>query len=162
MRVSLTALGIAALGLLAVGCESSARPSAYAETRAAPGTCLEWTGQPVERTCVPRIARADAPLVVEIEERCGACGSTAERCTVSIEGRSITLSLDGKACEPAQGAQCTEACAKSRIRCSIPALSEGKYRIQYADASGRLDYVELVQDPTATTSCTLEDAPKGG
>lgn len=159
-RRVLSVVSFLALGLVAA-CEEQQAQFPLARP-AAPGTCLDWVGQPVDRTCVPRVARADAPLVLEIEERCGACGSTAERCTVTVDGKSVTLSLDGKACEPKVGAQCTEACAKSRIRCQIPPLSEGKYTVRYGDASGAVDTLSVVQQPDATTSCILDDAPKGG
>ena len=87
-------------GLLALAaCTPDGTPPQIPLARlAAPGTCAEWTGQPVERTCIPRMALAGAPLDLEIEERCGACGTTAERCTVSLEGHVLTFSLDGKTC----------------------------------------------------------------
>ena len=128
---------------------------------AAPGTCLEWAGQPVDRTCIPRMARADAPLVLEIEERCGACGSTADKCTVTVDGKSVTLSLDGKACEPLEGMPCAESCSKRRIKCEIPALSEGKYNVRYGDAAGEAETITVVQQPDAVTACLLDDV-KGG
>src|SRR4051794_26009198 len=94
---------------------------------AAPGTCSEWVAQPVDRTCIPRMATADAPLVLEIEQRCGACGSTSERCTVSLEGRTLTLSLDGKTCEPPAGGSCRGGfCAEKRARRNRPPPPGGR------------------------------------
>jgi hypothetical protein len=122
-----------------------------------PGTCAEWTSQPVERSCLPRTAMAGAPLVLEIEERCGACGNTAERCTVSVEGRVLNLSLDGKTCEPPAGVACQEACAKHRIRCEVPPLDEGRYIVRYGDPGGRVDIFDVVSRRDAPTACTLDE-----
>lgn len=128
----------------------------------APGTCSEWKGQPVDRSCVPRVARAGAPLVLEIEERCGACGTTAESCTVSLEGRTLTLSLDGKTCEPPAGTACGEACARNRVRCKVPPLDEGRYVVRYADTGGRIDSLDVVSAHDAATACSLEDVVATG
>jgi hypothetical protein len=162
-RASLIAMGLA-LAAFAVACSpGDAAPARIALARPAePGTCAEWTGQPVDRTCLPRMARAGAPLELEIEERCGACGSTADTCTVSLEGRTLTLSLDGKACEPPTGVSCSESCAKHRVRCKIPALSEGRYVVRYGDPGGRVDSLDVVLRRDAATRCSLEDAPTGG
>lgn len=123
-------------------------------TPAAPGKCKEWIGQPVDRTCIPRIAMADRPLVLEIEERCGACGTTAEQCSVTLEGRTITLSLDGKACEPPAGMACRETCGRNRVQCKIPALPEGRYTVLYGDTSGRVDHFDATSGD-GPTACRL-------
>ncbi len=126
------------------------------------GSCSEWVGQPVDRTCIPRMAMADHALALEIEERCGACGSTAERCTVSLEGRTLTLSLDGKTCEPAPGASCREGhCGKNRVRCNVPPLPEGRYQVRYGDTGGRVDTLDVVVGQGAAKACALEDATGG-
>ncbi len=158
-RRLLSVLTVLGIGLLAA-CEE--RQAQFPMARpAAPGTCIDWAGQPVDRSCIPRLARADAPLVMELEERCGSCGSTAEKCTVTVDGKSVVLSLDGRACEPKEGTQCTESCSKHRIRCQIPPLSEGKYNVRWGDASGEFETLTVVQQPEATTSCILDDV-KGG
>jgi hypothetical protein len=108
------------------------------------------------------MARAGAPLELEIEVRCGACGTTADTCTVSVEGRTLTLSLDGKTCEPPAGFACREACARRRVRCKLPALAEGRYVVRYGDPGGRVDSLDVVLRRDAATSCSLEDAPTGG
>ncbi len=165
MRTRACLLG-AALGLLglAPACNpSDGAPPQIALSRAPdPGTCAEWTGQPVDRSCLPRMARAGAPLVLEIEERCGACGTTADTCTVSVEGRTLTLSLDGKTCEPPAGFACREACGRKRVRCKVPALDEGRYMVRYGDPGGRVDSLDVVLRRDAATTCSLEDAPSGG
>ncbi|MBS2013646.1 MAG: hypothetical protein JST00_12200 [Deltaproteobacteria bacterium] len=159
-RRLLTTIAFLTLGL-AAACEE--RQAQFPIARpAAPGTCIDWAGQPVDRTCIPRMARANAPLALEIEERCGACGSTAETCTVTVDGKSVVLSLDGKACEPKEGTQCTESCSKRRIRCQVPPLSAGKYNVRYGDAAGEVETVTVVDQPDATTTCILDDAAKGG
>jgi len=104
------------------------------------------------------MALADTPLFLEIEERCGPCGSTAERCKVSVEGRTLTLSLDGKTCEPAAGASCGDTCGRNRVRCAIPPLPEGRYRVQYGDTSGKTDSLDVTSRGDAATVCTLDDA----
>jgi hypothetical protein len=152
-----------ALVMAAAACTpgDGAPPQIALARPAAPGTCAEWTGQPVDRTCLPRMALAGAPLVLEIEERCGACGSTAEQCTVSLEGRTLTLSLDGKTCEPPAGIACSEACAKNRVRCKIPPLEEGRYMVRYGDPGGRVDSLDVVLSREAATTCALDDVPGG-
>ena len=128
----------------------------------APGTCSEWKSQPVDRACIPRTAMAGAPLVLEIEERCGVCGTTAESCTVSVEGRTLTFSLDGKTCEPPAGVACSEACGKNRVRCKVPPLDEGRYVVRYGDTGGRVDSLDVVARRDAATACSLEDVVVGG
>jgi hypothetical protein len=151
----------AAVGVF--GCNPEAAPPQITLARLPePGTCAEWTGQPVDRTCLPRMARAGAPLELEIEERCGACGTTADRCTVSLEGRTLTLSLDGRTCEPPPGVSCREVCARNRVRCKVPALAEGRYMVRYGDPGGRVDSLDVVLRRDAATSCSLEDTPAGG
>jgi hypothetical protein len=100
---------------------------------------------------------ADTPLVLEVEERCGACGTTAEACNVSVEGRTLILSLDGKTCEPPAGVACREACAKNRVKCKVPALPEGRYVVRYGDPGGRVDSLDVVPSRDAPTACTLDD-----
>jgi len=157
-----TCVALVFLALVAACSPSEMRGPIALAGPAAPGTCVEWNGQPVDRTCIPRMARADEPLVLEIEERCGACGSTVERCGVVVDGRTLTLSLDGKACEPAAGTHCPETCAKNRIRCQVPPLPEGKYEVRYGDTSGRLDVLEVAPSPGAATTCALDDGAAGG
>jgi hypothetical protein len=127
------------------------------------GMCSAWVAQPVERTCIPRMAMADRVLVLEIEQRCGACGSTAERCSVAVEGRTITLSLDGKTCEPKEGASCAaDYCARNRARCSIPPLGEGRYQVRYGDTGGRVDSLDVVVRDDVPTTCILGEEGAGG
>jgi hypothetical protein len=156
--------GVASLAALTAACTpgDGAPPQIALARQLAPGTCAEWTGQPVDRTCLPRMARAGAPLVLEIEERCGACGTTAETCSVSLEGRTLTLSLDGKTCEPPAGTACSEACGKNRVRCKIPALDEGRYVVRYGDPGGRVDSLDVVYSNDAATTCALEEIRTGG
>ena len=148
-----------------VGCtpgEAGPAPQIALARPPAPGTCSEWHGQPIDRSCLPRMAKAGAPLVLEIEERCGACGATAESCTVSLEGRTLTLSLDGKTCEPPTGIACSEACAKNRVRCRVPPLDEGHYVVRYADTGGRVDSLDVVWGRDAAIACSLDDAGGSG
>ena len=162
-RACLVAAALGVLGLAPSCNPSDGAPPQIALSRTPdPGTCAEWTGQPVDRSCLPRMARAGAPLVLEIEERCGACGTTADMCTVSVEGRTLTLSLDGKTCEPPAGFACREACGRKRVRCKVPALDEGRYMVRYGDPGGRVDSLDVVLRRDAATTCSLEDAPSGG
>jgi len=158
------AFAFGGLAVFASACSPSdvAAPQIALTRPQEPGTCAEWTGQPVDRTCLPRMALAGAPLELEIEERCGACGSTADTCSVSLEGRTLTLSLDGKTCEPPPGSSCREACARNRVRCKVPPLSEGRYMVRYGDPGGRVDSLDVVLRRDAATKCSLEDAPAGG
>ena len=151
-----------ALAWSAIGCTPDGPPPEIARAMPPkPGTCADWTGQPVERTCIPRMAQAGVPLDLEIEERCGACGTTAERCTVSLEGHVLTFSLDGKTCEPPAGAACRDVCGKNRVRCKVPPLDEGRYQIQYGDTSRHVDTFDVVLRRDAATACSLDDAAGG-
>lgn len=153
-------LSLAALSTGAGGCSpgETAPPQIALAAPPAPGTCAAWVGQPVERSCVPRTAMADTPLVLEVEEQCGVCGTTAERCSVTLEGRTLTLSLDGKTCEPPPGVACRESCARKRVRCRVPALPEGRYVVRYGDLGGRVDSLDVVASRDAPTACMLEDS----
>jgi hypothetical protein len=166
MRAPLFSAALLLAGLASLGsaCSpSEVTPPQIALSYApAPGTCAEWTGQPVDRSCLPRMARAGVPLELEIEERCGACGSTADKCTVTVEGRTLTMSLDGKTCEPAPGSSCHDVCGRNRVRCKVPALDEGRYMVRYGDPGGRVDSLDVVLRRDAATTCALEDAPPGG
>jgi len=158
--IALTSLVVAfaALAACAPGDGEGPPPQIALAVPAAAGTCSTWVAQPVERTCIPRMAKADRPLALEIEQRCGACGSTGERCTVAVEGRTVTLSLDGKTCEPAVGASCAaDFCAKNRARCAIPPLPEGRYQVRYGDTGGRVDSLDVVVRDDAATACALGD-----
>lgn len=160
----LVVASVASGALVAIGCTpgDGAAPQIALAAPPAPGTCAEWVGQPVDRSCVPRMARAGVPLVLEIEERCGVCGTTAERCTVTLDGHVVSLSLDGKTCEPPAGVACSESCGKNRVRCKVPPLAEGRYEIHYGDTSRRVDTFDVVLSSDATTACTLEDANASG
>ena len=155
---------VAAVAFGASGCTpgDAGPPQIALAAPPAPGTCAEWTGQPVDRSCVPRMAKAGMPLVLEIEERCGVCGTTAERCSVAVDGHVISLSLDGKTCEPPPGVACSESCGKNRVRCKLPPLAEGRYEIQYGDTSRRVDTFDVVHRHDAATACTLDDPTAGG
>jgi hypothetical protein len=150
------ASGIAAI----VACTPAENAQIPLTAPLAPGQCTEWIGQPVDRTCLPRMAMANRPLLLEMEERCGTCGTTAERCTVTVEGRTITLSLDGKACEPAAGTACRDACSKNRVKCKIAPLAEGHYKVRYGDTSGRTDHIDVMSE--GATACMLDDPAPGG
>jgi hypothetical protein len=85
----------------------------------------------------------------------------AETCSVSVEGRTLTLSLDGKTCEPPAGVACSETCGKSRVRCRVPPLDEGRYVVRYGDPGGRVDSLDVVFDHEAATTCSLEETKTG-
>lgn len=164
MRPRALALMVAVVGAGACtpGAGDGVPPQITLAVPAAAGTCSAWLAQPVERACIPRMAMADQPLVLEIEQRCGACGSTAERCTVSLEGRTLTLSLDGKTCEPPAGSSCgDDSCRKNRARCNVPPLPEGRYQVRYGDTGGRVDSLDAVVRGDAPTACVLDDASGG-
>lgn len=161
--ISLLAIGLlVGLGACTPAAGEGAAPQIALAGPAPAGSCSEWVSQPVDRTCIPRMAMADQPLALEIEERCGPCGSTAERCTVSLEGRTLTLSLDGKTCEPAAGSSCREDhCGKNRVRCNVPPLAEGRYQVRYGDTGGRVDSLDVVVRGDAATACALDKLPGG-
>ena len=159
-RVSVTLALALGLASIVAACDpgDGTPPQIPLAQPVAPGKCAEWTGQPVERTCIPRMAQAGAPLDLEIEERCGACGTTAERCTVSLVGHVLHFSLDGKTCEPPAGVSCRDVCGKNRVRCAVPPLDEGRYEIHYGDTSRHIDTFDVVHRRDAATVCALDDA----
>lgn len=115
--------------------------------------CVAYEGQPVDRACVPRAARENARFVLELEERCGSCATTVERCAVRVEGKEITLSLDGRSCNPREA--CADVCTKRRVACEIPPLPGGRYALRYADGSGRVDVLEVAAG--GAVRCALDD-----
>lgn len=146
-------LGVASLATPLVACESDPPPAKIPLARLTGSGCVAWEGQPVDRVCVPRTARENSPLVLEVEERCGTCSTSVEKCTVSVEGRDITLSLDGRSCHVSSS--CADVCIKRRIACRVPALGGGRYTLRYADGSGRMDVLEV--GAGGAPSCTLDD-----
>lgn len=163
-NMRIVALAFVASGICAVasGCAEAPPPAPIERFEPmAAGTCREWTGQPIDRVCVPRVVRENAKLTLEISESCGACGTTAERCTVTVDEKNVTLSLDGRVCEPPPGAQCADACARRRVVCRIPPLQSGRYLLRWGDMSGRVDTLDVTTDPTAPSSCSLASAEPG-
>ena len=116
--------------------------------------CTAYPAQPIDRTCLPHVAAENVPLAFEVEERCGTCSSSIEKCTVEVVGRDVTLSLDGKSCH--NRGPCTETCAKRRAVCHLPALPAGRYNIRYADAEGRVEHLEV--GPGGESKCVLEQS----
>ena len=157
--IAVLVVAVAAVAACAPGEGEGLPPQIALAVPMSAGMCSAWVAQPVERTCIPRMAMADRMLVLEIEQRCGACGSTSERCSVVVEGRTVTLSLDGKTCEPKAGLSCAaDYCAKNRARCSIPPLGEGRYQVRYGDTGGRVDSLDVVVRDDVPTTCILGDA----
>lgn len=138
---------------VAVACASDPPPPpAIPLARLSGEGCTAYPGQPIDRACLPRLAAENAPLALEVEERCGTCSSSVERCAVTVSGKDITLSLDGQSC--AVHRECAEPCSKRRAVCHLPALPAGRYSIRYADAEGRVDPLEV--GAGGVTKCSLE------
>jgi hypothetical protein len=114
--------------------------------------CTAYPAQPIDRTCLPPRAQENVALTLEVEERCGTCSASVERCTVTVDGKDVTLSLDGQSCH--QEGPCPEACSKRRAICRLPALPAGRYNIRYADAEGRVEHLEI--GPGGAAKCTLD------
>lgn len=116
--------------------------------------CSAYPAQPIDRMCLPHVANENVPLALEVEERCGTCSSSVERCTVTVEGKDVTVSLDGQSCHRTD--PCPETCSKRRAVCRVPALPAGRYNIRHADAEGRVEHLEV--GPGGATKCTLDGA----
>lgn len=156
------------LGLLALGvavtipaCGGESPGAAYptpgtAEPADLPPGCDAWNGQPIEVACVPRAAREGMPLLFEAVASCGACGARADACTVTRDGRTLILSLDGMNCPPGAAGQCRSECTQKKLPCRIPALEGGRYIVRWNDPAGRVDAFDVVPDGDARTSCMLE------
>lgn len=146
-------------GVVAVACvESGAVPPVTprdAQGRDLPPGCEAWNGQPVETACIPRAAPEGVPLVLEAVAACGACGAQAEVCTVTRDGRTLTLSLDGRNCTPPQGTACTSSCTHRKLACNLPALEAGRYVLRWNDASGRVDSLDVLPDRALRFRCEL-------
>lgn len=140
-------------GLLLAACESDPPPPRIPLARLAGAGCVAYDGQPLDRVCVPRSARENTALVLEVEQRCGSCSTGVERCTVTVAGRDITLSLDGQSCQVAE--TCADGCTKRRIACRLPALPGGRYTLRHGDGSGRVDVLEVAAG--GDTHCALDD-----
>lgn len=138
--------------LLTIAC-SDPPPPQIPLARLDDTSCVAYPAQPIDRACLPRLAAENAPLALEIEERCTTCSASVERCTVTASGKVITLSLDGKSCPVHR--ECSEVCSKRRAVCRLPALSAGRYEIRYADAEGRVETLEVGAGGLA--KCVLDD-----
>jgi hypothetical protein len=103
--------------------------------------CTAYPAQPIDRTCLPRLAAENVALAFEVEERCGTCSSSVEKCSVTVDGKDLTFSLDGQSCH--QPGPCPEVCSKRRAFCRLPALPAGRYNVRYADAEGRVEHLEV-------------------
>lgn len=161
-RFRSTAVVAGMIACAACACGESASPPQIARFEPlAAGTCRAWEGQPIDRVCVPRLVRENAPIALEIAESCGACGTTADRCTVTVEQKDVTLSLDGKVCEPPPGVSCSQECARRRVVCRIPPLLAGRYVLRWGDMSGRVDTLDVTTDPAAPSSCALSNGEPG-
>lgn len=114
--------------------------------------CTAYPAQPIARTCLPRLASENTALALEVEEKCGTCTSSIEKCSVEVSGKDIILSLDGKSCHRSD--PCPETCAKHRAVCRLPALPAGRYNIRYADTEGRVDPLEV--GPGGSSKCALD------
>ena len=134
-----------------VACASNEAAPPIAPVVLTQAGCREWVGQPIERACVPREAREGAKLALDVAGSSGGCGTSVDRCTVRVDGRTITLSLDGRTCTAE--ATCTP--SQPRVACVIPALEAGKYVVRYEDGSGRTSVLDVVPDASAATSCRL-------
>jgi hypothetical protein len=119
--------------------------------------CTAYPAQPIDRVCLPHLASENVPLALEAEEKCGTCSSSIEKCSVTVEGKDVTLSLDGKSCHDA--APCPEACAKRRAVCRLPALPAGRYNIRRADAEGHVEHLEV--GAGGAVQCLLDERPAG-
>jgi hypothetical protein len=137
--------------LLAVAC-SDPPPPQIPLARLTDEGCTGYPAQPIDRTCLPHLAAENVPLTFEVEEKCGTCSSSIEKCTVEVAGKDVTLSLDGKSCHVT--GPCTETCTKRRAVCRIPELPAGRYNVRYADAEGRVEHVEV--GPGGSAKCILE------
>lgn len=142
-------------GLLAAACGGESPGAAYPAADL-PSGCEAWNGQPIEAACVPRAAREGVPLVFEAVASCGACGARADECTVSREGRTLVLSLDGRNCPPGAAGECRSECTQKKLSCRIPALEGGRYLVRWNDPAGRVDSFDVVTDGEARTSCMLD------
>lgn len=155
--VSMMRFAIVTSGLVGACAETPVEPQIQRYEALEPGQCRPWQGQPIERICVPRIARQNVELALEISESCSPCG-TADRCTVTVEGRDVVLSLDGQVCAPNPGAQCNETCARKRVVCKVPPLQSGRYLVRRADTSGDVTSLEVTTDATATARCSFAES----
>ncbi len=152
-RVLVALLGVGPGVLLLAACASDPPPPRIPLARLAGTDCVAYEGQPLDRVCVPRAARENTALVLEVEERCGSCATTVDRCTVTVEGRDVILSLDGKSCQ--RSSACAEVCTKRRVACRVPALGGGRYTLRYGDGSGRVAVLEVAAGGAA--QCALDD-----
>jgi hypothetical protein len=112
------------------------------------------------RACVPKRAKANAPLTIEIEgDGCLACGATPGTCDVAVDEalKKVLLTLRSRQCAvPAEG--CTKECRKAKTTCAIPPLAVGTYRLELGmGVRVSTDEVRtlLVEAAGSDASCTL-------
>lgn len=153
MRLAVRAIVLASSLVGIAACASDPPPPQISLARLASAGCLAYDGQPIDRVCLPKAGGENVPLVLELEERCGSCATTVERCSVTVDGRDVTLSLDGRSC-PAPSGSCADVCTKRRVACRLPALPAGRYAVRYADGTGRVDVLEIAAG--GATQCALD------
>jgi hypothetical protein len=115
----------------------------------------------MRRVCVPRSARANAPLTFEAgPHACAGCGSTVGACIAVVTGTTIRLSAEETSCK--SGAPCAAICAESRVTCAIPPLTPGSYTIETEEGPRATTHTLVVGSnaaDAAATSCVLDSSP---
>jgi hypothetical protein len=118
---------------------------------------------PGTRACVPRTAKPNTPLSIEVEgEGCLGCGTTLLPCTVTRDGSKIVLAIEANQCPLPEGTPCATICQIPKASCSLPALPSGSYRLEFGSGT-RVSTDEprmlVVADGGQATSCTLPPGP---
>jgi hypothetical protein len=91
-------------------------------------TCFQVEGE-LGLLCVPDVAAADAPLVLDAREACGTQCARSPVCSAALQGGAVRLTLTEDHCEPGV-ASCDESdCLRTILSCQIPPLPAGDYPV---------------------------------
>ncbi len=114
--------------------------------------CVPKSDFPVADFCVPDGgAPAGQALTLMARENCGGCGTSVDRCEVTVSGNQIQLALSGESCSMPPGTACTLECRIGTYSCPVPALAAGQYTVKGGTAANQI----LVVADGGTTSCAV-------
>lgn len=122
-------------------------PAAPNQPGAASPTCSAYI-QPLTHACLPSTLRSGTPLTVLAGEGRNGCSGPVSckgpngwtspdpeagtKCVVQVNGDIVSLRLESTLCSsgaPIEPTECVSMCRPLRVRCTLPALTPGKYRI---------------------------------
>jgi hypothetical protein len=106
--------------------------------------------------CIPATIAPGIPSVVEVRELCGNGCSEMPSCTALMRNAAVVLDVSQDICASFQSAACLDqGCIQRVMRCTLPALNEGRYTLNVPGGPSRT----LLVQAGGASSCrfTLAD-----